>query len=40
MSLIEIKAHLDKLTPHELRHLALKSWTAFLEKEGGSKVML
>jgi hypothetical protein len=37
MSLIEIEAQLDKLTPDELRHLALKSWTAFVEKEGGSE---
>jgi hypothetical protein len=37
MSLIEIEAQLDKLTPHELRHLAIKSWTAFVEKESGSE---
>ena len=37
MSLAEIEAQLDKLTPDELRHLALKSWTAFVEKEGGSE---
>lgn len=37
MSLIEIEAQLDKLTPDELRHLALKSWTAFVEKETGSE---
>jgi len=36
MSLIEIEAQLDKLTPDELRHLALKSWTAFVEKETSS----
>jgi hypothetical protein len=35
MSLIEIEAQLDKLRPEELRRLALKSWTAFVEKEGG-----
>jgi hypothetical protein len=37
MSLIEIEAQLDKLTPDELRHLAIKSWTAFVEKEAGSE---
>ena len=34
MSLAEIEAELPKLTPDELRRLALKSWTAFVEKEG------
>ena len=33
MSLTEIEAALEKLTPEELRHLALKSWTAFVKKE-------
>jgi len=33
MSLVEIEAELDNLTPDELPHLALKSWSAFLEKE-------
>jgi len=36
MSLAEIEAELRKMTPDELRHLALKSWTAFVEKEGGA----
>lgn len=34
MSLAEIEAELDKLDPDELRQLALKSWTAFVKKEG------
>ena len=34
MSLAEIEAELGKLSPDELRSLALKSWTAFVEKEG------
>ena len=33
MSLAEIEAELEKLSPHELRRLALKSWTSFVEKE-------
>ena len=37
MSLVEIEAQLDKLTPDELRHLAIKSWTAFVEKEAGAE---
>jgi len=37
MSLIEIEAQLDNLTPDELRELALKSWTAFVERETGSE---
>jgi hypothetical protein len=37
MSLIEIESQLDKLTPDELRQLALKSWMAFVEKETGSE---
>jgi hypothetical protein len=36
-SLVEIEAQLDKLIPDELRHLALKSWTTSVEKEGGSQ---
>ena len=36
MSLTEIEAELGKMTPDELRHLALKSWTAFVEKETGT----
>ena len=35
MSLAQIEAELDRLTPDELRHLALRSWTAFVKKEGG-----
>ena len=34
MSLAEIEAELDQLGPDELRRLALKSWTSFVEKEG------
>lgn len=34
MSLTEIEAELEKLTPEELRRLALKSWTAFVAREG------
>ena len=34
MSLAEIEAELEKLTPDELRDLALKSWKVFIEKEG------
>jgi hypothetical protein len=33
MSLAEIEAELDQLDPDELRRLALKSWTTFVEKE-------
>ena len=33
MSLTDIEAELGKLTPDELRRLALKSWTAFVAKE-------
>jgi hypothetical protein len=33
MSLVEIEAELDQLGPDELRRLALKSWSAFVEKE-------
>ena len=33
MSLVEIEAELDQLDPDELRHLALKSWMTFVEKE-------
>jgi hypothetical protein len=36
MSLAEIEAELGKMTPDELRRLALKSWTAFVEKEAGA----
>lgn len=34
MSLAQIEAELEKLTPDELRHLAVKSWQAFVEQEG------
>jgi hypothetical protein len=34
MSLAEIEAELYKLGPDDLRRLALKSWTAFVQKEG------
>ena len=34
MSLAQIEAELDKLTPEELRRLALRSWSAFVEREG------
>jgi hypothetical protein len=33
MSLAEIEAELDQLEPNELRRIALKSWTTFVEKE-------
>jgi hypothetical protein len=36
MSLAEIEAELGNMTPDELRRLALKSWTAFVEKETGT----
>ncbi len=38
MSLIEIEAELEKLTPSELRDLALKSWRAFVQREGNEWV--
>ena len=34
MSFAEIEAELDKLDTDELRRLALKSWMAFVQKEG------
>ena len=34
MNMVEIEAELVKLTPDELRRLALKSWAAFVEQEG------
>ena len=34
MSLAEIEAELEQLGPDDLRRLALKSWTTFVEKEG------
>jgi hypothetical protein len=36
MSFAEIEAELDRLTPDELRRLALKSWRAFVAKESDS----
>ena len=36
MSFSEIESELEKLGPDELRRLALKSWTAFVRKEGGT----
>ena len=35
MSFAKIEAELEKLSSDELRRLALKSWTVFVEKEGG-----
>lgn len=37
MSLAEIESELEHLSPDELRRLALKSWSAFVAKEGGSE---
>lgn len=37
MSYAEIEAELETLKPEELRRLALKSWTAFVQKEGGTE---
>jgi hypothetical protein len=36
MSLAEIESELKKMTPDELRRLALKSWSALVQKEGGA----
>jgi hypothetical protein len=36
MSMAEIESELEKLTPDELRRLALKSWSVFVEKEGSA----
>ena len=36
MSYTEIEAELENLGSDELRRLALKSWTAFVQKEGHS----
>jgi hypothetical protein len=36
MSMAGIESELEKLTPDELRRLALKSWSAFVEKESGA----
>ena len=35
MSFAEIEAELQKLSADDLRRLALKSWTVFVEKESG-----
>jgi len=37
MSLAEIEAELEKLSADELRALAMKSWTTFVQKEGCAK---
>ena len=34
MSLSEIEAELEKLSPEDLRRIAMKSWSAFVAKEG------
>lgn len=34
MSMAEIESELKNLSPEELRRLALKSWSTFVEKEG------
>jgi len=34
MSLSDIKVALESLTPDELRQVAVRSWAAFVEKEG------
>jgi hypothetical protein len=39
MSFAEIEAELEKLSSDELRRLALKSWTVFVEKEGASEAV-
>jgi hypothetical protein len=33
MSFAEIEAELEKMAPDQLRRLALRSWSAYLEKE-------
>jgi len=33
VSLAEIEAELEKLSPEDLRRIAIKSWSAFVEKE-------
>lgn len=38
MSLTEIEAQLEHLTPDELRHLALRSWSVFVKREGHSEI--
>ena len=39
MSLTEIEAQLEHLSPDELRHLALRSWSAFVTREGRSDIL-
>jgi hypothetical protein len=34
MSIAQIEAELKRMSAAELRHLAMSSWAAFLEKEG------
>jgi hypothetical protein len=36
MSMTEIESELEKMTPDELRRLALESWSAFVAKQGGA----
>ena len=38
MSLTEIEAQLEHLTPDELRRLALRSWSAFVKREGHAEI--
>lgn len=38
MSLTEIEAQLEHLTPGELRRLALRSWSAFVKREGNAEI--
>jgi len=38
MNFAEIEAELPRLTPDELRQLAMKSWTAFMQTEALSNV--
>jgi hypothetical protein len=39
MSLTEIEAQPEHPTPDELRRLALRSWTAFVKREGDSSIV-
>jgi hypothetical protein len=39
MSLTYIEAQLEHLTADELRHLALRSWSAFVQREGHSDIL-
>lgn len=38
MNLTEIEAQLEHRTPDELRHFALRSWSAFVKREGDSEI--